>query len=93
MPHLGMVHEDDLARPEQALRDDERSDRVVGDHAAGVPDDVRVTYLQAEDPVQRTFRRASMQARTARWRLGAVGMPARLEAWRRAACCCRSAHR
>jgi hypothetical protein len=45
------VDEDDLGRPEQPLADRERADLVVGDHAAGVADDVRLALLQAEHAV------------------------------------------
>jgi hypothetical protein len=34
--------------PSRALRDGQGADRVVGDHAARVADDVRVALLQAE---------------------------------------------
>jgi hypothetical protein len=39
------------ARLESPLRDRERPDRVVRDHAAGVADHVRVALLEAEDRV------------------------------------------
>jgi hypothetical protein len=42
-----MVDDDNLARPEQLLRDDEVADRGDG-AAAGVADDVRVALGQAE---------------------------------------------
>jgi hypothetical protein len=46
-----VVDEDDLLGAEQPLRDRERADLVVGDDAAGVADDVRVTLVKAEDAV------------------------------------------
>ena len=39
------------SRPEQALGDRQRADLVVGDHAAGVADDVRVAFAQPERSV------------------------------------------
>ena len=50
-PAVGVVDEDDLLGPEQALGDRQRADLVVGDHAAGVADDVGVALLQAEQGV------------------------------------------
>src|SRR5204862_178124 len=47
-PAVGVVDEDDLLRAEQALRDGQRADRVVGDDPARVADDVGVALLQAE---------------------------------------------
>jgi len=46
-PAVGVVDEDDLARADQALGDGEGGDLVVGYHAPGVPDDVRVALLEA----------------------------------------------
>ena len=45
---VGVVDEDDLLGPEQALRDRQRADLVVGHDAAGVADHVRVALLEAE---------------------------------------------
>ncbi|NYJ05606.1 hypothetical protein GGQ55_001884 [Geodermatophilus daqingensis] len=50
-PAVGVVDEDDLGRPEQPLADRERADLVVGDHAAGVADDVRLALVEAEHAV------------------------------------------
>ena len=43
-----MVDEDDLAGAQQPLADRQRADLVVGDDAAGVADDVGITFLEAE---------------------------------------------
>ena len=48
---VGVVDEDDLGRAEQPLADRQGPDLVVGDDAAGVPDDVRLAFLEAEDAV------------------------------------------
>ena len=49
---VGVVDEDDLLGPEQALGDRQRADLVVGHDAAGVADDVGVALLQAERAVR-----------------------------------------
>ena len=41
-PAVGVVDEDDLLGAEQSLGDRQRADRVVGDHAASVADDVPI---------------------------------------------------
>jgi hypothetical protein len=46
-----VVDEHDLLRAEQALRDRQRADLVVRDHAACVPDDVGVALGEAEQTV------------------------------------------
>ena len=43
-----VVDEHDLARAEAALGDRERADHVVGDHPAGVAQDVRLAVAQPE---------------------------------------------
>jgi hypothetical protein len=48
---VGVVDQHDLFRSEQSLRDRERADLVVGDHAAGVADDMRVALVEAEQAV------------------------------------------
>ncbi|MEY2754319.1 MAG: ATP-dependent Clp protease proteolytic subunit [Actinomycetota bacterium] len=45
---VGVVDEDDLAGPEEALGEHQRADHVVGDHPAGVADDVGVAVGEAE---------------------------------------------
>src|SRR5581483_4731057 len=50
-PAVGVVDQHDLLRPEQALRDRERPDRVVGDDAARVADDVRVSLREPQEAV------------------------------------------
>lgn len=40
-----------ISGAEQALADGQRSDLVVGDHAAGVADDMRFAVAEPEDPV------------------------------------------
>src|SRR4051812_36729007 len=50
---LGVVHQDDLAGPEQVLGDGQRPDGVLGDHATGVADDVGVTDLEPQQAEQR----------------------------------------
>jgi hypothetical protein len=50
-PAVGVMDEDDLLGAQQPLRDGQRADFVVGDHAAGVADDVGVALLQAEQAV------------------------------------------
>ena len=55
-------HHDDLLGAEQALGGAERADRVVGDQAAGVADDVRVAAL---DPEHREQVDARVHARRA----------------------------
>src|SRR5689334_913248 len=47
----GVVDEDDLGRPEQALGDGQGPDDVVGHHSAGVADHVRVALGEPEDAV------------------------------------------
>ena len=46
---IGMVHEHDLARLEQPLREHERAQHVVGREATGVPQNVRLAPAEAED--------------------------------------------
>jgi hypothetical protein len=46
-PAIGVVDQHDLARAQEALRDHQRPDRVVGDHAARVADHVRVSFLES----------------------------------------------
>ena len=46
---VGVVQQDDLTGTEVALRQAQRTDHVVGDHAAGVADDVRLAVTQPED--------------------------------------------
>ena len=48
---VGVVDEDDLAGPEQALGDDQGAERVVGDHAAGVADDVGLALAEPQQGV------------------------------------------
>src|SRR5659263_50205 len=48
---VGVVDQDDLPRPQQALADGEGADLVVGDHAAGVADHVRLALGEAERAV------------------------------------------
>src|SRR5438552_12681765 len=48
---VGVVDQDDLVGPQQALGDDQRSNGVVGGDAAGVADDVRVALDESEDLV------------------------------------------
>src|SRR5258705_44377 len=50
-PAVGVVDENDLLGTEQPLTDGERADLIVGDHAAGVADHVRLAVVQAEDRV------------------------------------------
>jgi hypothetical protein len=49
-PAIGVMDEDDLLGAEEALRDDEGSDGVVGDDATRIADHVRVALLETEDP-------------------------------------------
>ena len=48
---VGVVDEDDLLGPEQALRDRQRPDLVVGDDTTGVADHVGVALVKAEGAV------------------------------------------
>jgi hypothetical protein len=48
-PAVRVVDEDDLLGAEQALGDRQRADLVVGDHAAGVADDVRIALVEPQD--------------------------------------------
>src|SRR4051794_10771778 len=48
---VGVVDQHDLRRPQQALGDGQRADLVVGHHAAGVADDVRVAHAEPKDGV------------------------------------------
>ena len=48
---VGVVDQDDLGGPEQALADGQGPDLVVGDHAARVADDVCLAVLESEDAV------------------------------------------
>src|SRR5579875_72442 len=50
-PAVGVMDEHDLLGAEQPLGDEERADRVLGDHPAGVADDVSVSLLQTQDPM------------------------------------------
>jgi hypothetical protein len=50
MPQSGVVDDDDLLGPEQPLRDRQRPDLVVGHDPTRVPDHVRVTLVEAQDP-------------------------------------------
>jgi hypothetical protein len=45
---VGVVDEDDLARAQQALADEQRADDVIGHHSAGVADDVGVTLISKQ---------------------------------------------
>ena len=45
---VGVVDQNDLFGPEQVLRDRQRTNLVVGDHASSVADDVGVTLVQAQ---------------------------------------------
>jgi hypothetical protein len=45
------MDQDDLPGAEQPLADGERADLVVGHHSAGVPDHVRLAFVQAKDRV------------------------------------------
>ena len=45
---VGVVDEHDLLGPEAALRDRERADHVVGDHAARVPEHVRLAVVEPQ---------------------------------------------
>ena len=47
-PAVGVVHQDDLACAEEALRQHQRADDVVGHHATGVADDVRIAVGQPQ---------------------------------------------
>jgi hypothetical protein len=58
-----VVDQEDLAGPQQTLRDRQRPDLVVRYHPARVPDDVRVALLEPQYPVDVEL--ASMQATTA----------------------------
>ena len=69
---VGVVDEDDLLGAEQPLTDGQRADLVIGHHAAGVADDVRLTIGQARG-ARYTSSRASMQATTATCLLGGSG--------------------
>ena len=51
-PAVRVVDEHDLFRAEQPLRNHQRADRVVTDHAAGVTDHVRVAFLEAQQLVR-----------------------------------------
>lgn len=42
------MHEDEFVRVQQVMRDDQAADRVLGDHAAGIADDVRLAGLQSK---------------------------------------------
>ena len=75
---VGVVDEDDLLGAEQALRDRQRADLVVGDDAAGVADHVRVAFLRPSSPYG--LRRASMQATTATFLAGRQRQLALVEA-------------
>ncbi len=48
---VAVVDQDDLLRPQQALADGQRADDVVGDHPAGVADDVGFALVETEDAV------------------------------------------
>jgi hypothetical protein len=48
---VGVVDEDDLGGAEQPLADGQGPDLIVGHHAAGVADHVRLAVAQAEDGV------------------------------------------
>src|SRR6476646_4372709 len=48
-----LVHDhDDFLGPELALRNRQRADRVVGDEAAGIADDVRIAALDAKQRIE-----------------------------------------
>ena len=47
---VGVVDQHHLARAQPPLRDGERADHVVGDHAAGVAQDVRLAVAAARAP-------------------------------------------
>jgi len=51
-PAVGVVDEHDLLGREQPLRDRKRTDLVVGDDTARVPDHVGVALAQPEQPVR-----------------------------------------
>jgi hypothetical protein len=51
-PAVGVVDKDDLFGPEEALRDRERPDGVVGHCATGVADNVGVSLCQPENPIR-----------------------------------------
>jgi hypothetical protein len=48
-PAVGLADHEDLLGSEQVVRDHERPQRVVGDDARGVADDVRVALLEPEE--------------------------------------------
>ena len=50
-PAVGVVDQDDLVRAEQALRDGQRPEGVVGDDPARVTDHVSLARPQPEDAV------------------------------------------
>ena len=44
----GVVDQDEFAGVEQVVRNDEAANRIVGHHASGIADDVRIASLQAQ---------------------------------------------
>lgn len=48
---IGVVDEDDLLGAEQALADRQGPDLVIGDHPAGIADDVRLAVPEPQDAV------------------------------------------
>ena len=50
---VGVVDDDEFLRIEQVMRNDQRSQRVVGGDAAGVADHVRVAGMQAETVLEK----------------------------------------
>src|SRR5262249_28941701 len=48
---VGVVDQDDFLSPQQALGDDERTDRILADDAARIANNMGVAFLEAEDLV------------------------------------------
>ena len=68
---VGVVDEHDLLGPEQALRDDQAPQGVLGGDSVGVAYDVGVALFEAQDVCQRgSSRTTSMQASTATFLAG-----------------------
>ena len=55
LPAIGVVNDEELARAEQLVREDQRSESVRAGSAAGVSDDVCVTLFEAHDKLGGTM--------------------------------------